>query len=159
MCYRTSKSNGAYLLHILYDLTVSPPEFERESLSDSPEITLYKWDFLSTPIAARNDDGDVIYTSEVIIDSEIIPAEMMRAIEDRLYGTDNTVAKLLTPDELVELCESNHYNIGESPDLPPVEYGVSRTVLYLDGVGYAWSGMVSITTNPQGGEVSDIWVM
>ena len=39
----------------------------------------------------------------MVIDSTRVPAEKMKLIEDKLYGTDNTEATLPLPDEILEL--------------------------------------------------------
>lgn len=119
-CYRTIVGNDTlgedygYKLHIVYGAKVSPSERTHQTVNDSPEVETLSWEFTTTPVAVEG----MKPTAVVTIDSTKFTSEddksKLKAIEDKLYGTDGTTTSgtsgttttsateptLITPDEI-----------------------------------------------------------
>ena len=108
-CYRstigndTEYNNYGYKLHIIYGLTASPSERSYSTVNDSPEAATLSWEVSSTPVNVAGFKP----TSIVTINSKKINAEALKEIEDALYGTAETEAKILLPDEIKAICDKH----------------------------------------------------
>lgn len=106
----TEGQDHGYIIHIVYGCVVSPSERAYNSVNDSPEAVELSWEYTTTPVAV----SDMKPTSYVEIDSRTVSAEGMKAIEDKLYGTDAalggspaaTAAMLPLPDEIKQIISS-----------------------------------------------------
>lgn len=111
-CYRTKIGNDTegqdhgYQLHIVYGAQVSPSERSYTTINDSPELVSLSWEFTTTPIPVTGYKP----TARIILDSTVVPAADMKAIEDKLYGTDGsgegsagTESQLLMPADIFAL--------------------------------------------------------
>lgn len=106
----TEGQDHGYIIHIVYGCVVSPSERAYNSVNDSPEAVELSWEYTTTPVAV----SDMKPTSYVEIDSRTVSAEGMKAIEDKLYGTDAasggspaaTAATLPLPDEIKQIISS-----------------------------------------------------
>lgn len=110
LCYRTVKGNDTllndygYKLHLIYGCSASPSEKAYSTINDSPEAITFSYEISTTPVAV---DG-LLSTSgkpmkavaSITLDSTILGADAMKAIEDVLYGTDQTEGRLPMPDEI-----------------------------------------------------------
>lgn len=100
----TEGQDHAYIIHIVYGCVVSPSERAYNSTNDSPEAVELSWEFTTTPVPVT----DMKPTAYVEIDSRTVSAAALKAIEDKLYGTDAasggspaaTTATLPLPDEI-----------------------------------------------------------
>jgi len=106
LCYRTIIGNDvdlddhAFLLHLLYGLTVSPSEKSYETKDDSPEGIAFSWDFSSVPAPVTGSKP----TSLITIDSRTADATKLTAFLEIIYGDDTpTDPRLPLPDEVVTL--------------------------------------------------------
>ena len=110
LVYVTQKGNDVqgseygYIIHIIYNATASPSEREYTTINDSPEPIEFSWDFSTNPIPVTGRKS----TSVLKIDSTKIAATTagvagLNKIKDKLFGSDNGPATLLTPDEIVDL--------------------------------------------------------
>lgn len=94
------KSNDyGYKIHIIYGAKASPSEKGFQTVNDSPEAISFSWELSTTPVTV---DG-FKPTAHLEIDSTKVEATKMKKIEDALYGTESTEAKLLLPDEIINL--------------------------------------------------------
>ena len=106
----TEGQDHGYIIHIVYGCVVSPSERAYNSVNDSPEAVELSWEYTTTPVAV----SDMKPTSYVEIDSRTVSTEGMKAIEDKLYGTDAasggspaaTAAMLPLPDEIKQIISS-----------------------------------------------------
>lgn len=106
----TEGQDHGYIIHIVYGCVVSPSERAYNSVNDSPEAVELSWEYTTTPVAV----SDMKPTSYVEIDSRTVSEEGMKAIEDKLYGTDAasggspaaTAATLPLPDEIKQIISS-----------------------------------------------------
>ena len=104
LSYRTfvatdSNENYGYKIHIIYDLTADPSSTISETLSDSVSIKEFSWKVYSRPSSYSGYSP----VSHVVIDSTIMTANALTAIENKLYGTVSTSATLPTLTELYTL--------------------------------------------------------
>ena len=117
-CYRTEigndtamESDDGYILHIVYNSTVSPSSKSRTTQNENPDAVEFSWDFASTPVPVEGVTG-VKQTSTLELNSLKLGANKMAAIETVLYGTaasgnDAAVdARLPLPTEIISILNS-----------------------------------------------------
>lgn len=117
LCYRTEIGNDesqahGYKIHLVYNCLASPSERSYETINDSPEAITFSWEFSTTPVNVSDVSGKSFKpTACVTIDSTKLTTNQLTALEEALYGkaadttqqTAEVKAKLLLPDEIVEL--------------------------------------------------------
>ena len=116
LAYRTEIGNDAegdsfgYLLHLIYGCEAAPSEKAYTTMNDSPDMMGLSWEITTTPVPVTGFKPTACMT----LDSTLLSAAAMKAIEDVLYGTDEvpageggtppavpaTVARLPLPDEV-----------------------------------------------------------
>lgn len=114
--YRTKKGNDAegedygFKLHLVYGCSASPSEKSYETINDSPDAITFSYEVTTTPVNVSGLDATgkpFKPVSSVTIDSTLVDAQKLAALEAILYGTDAsgedsaaTTARLPLPDEL-----------------------------------------------------------
>lgn len=101
----TEGQDHAYIIHIVYGAKASPSERGYKSVNDSPEAVELSWEFTTTPVNVANFKP----TAYLEIDSRTVTEAALKAIEDVLYGKDEsekTDARLPLPDEIKSIIES-----------------------------------------------------
>ena len=99
LCYRTVVGNDVkgnehgYKLHLVYGAKANA------TVNDSPEAVTFSWEVTTTPVNVAGFKP----TASVTIDSTKIEAGKLKAIEDKLYGTQDQEPTLLMPDEIKQL--------------------------------------------------------
>lgn len=88
-----------YKIHLIYGATASPSEKAYSTINDSPEAVTFSWEITTTPIEVEGHKP----TATVVIDSTKCNASLLKAIEDKLYGTEMSEPSLPTPDEIAEM--------------------------------------------------------
>lgn len=105
LCYRTIVGNDVkgnehgYKLHLIYGAKAKPSEKAYATVNDSPEAVTFSWEVSTTPVNVAGFKP----TASVTIDSTKIQADKLKAIEDKLYGTENQEPTLIMPDEIKQL--------------------------------------------------------
>ena len=105
LCYRTILGNDTdsnahgYKLHLIYGCLASPSEKSYSTVNDSPEAITFSWEVKSTPVNVSGFKPTAVLT----IDSTKVDKEKLSKLEDALYGSASTEAKLPTPDEVVAI--------------------------------------------------------
>lgn len=89
-------------IHLIYGALASPSEKGYATINDSPEAITFSWELKTTPVAVSGFKP----TASLVIDSTKVSEEGMKAIEDVLYGTESTEARLPLPDEVKSIIES-----------------------------------------------------
>lgn len=103
--YRTLIGNDTegdahgYKLHIVYNATVSPSEKSYGTVNDSPDAINFSWEVSTTPIPVTGYKP----TAHIEIDSTKADATKLKALEDKLYGTENSESELLLPDAIITM--------------------------------------------------------
>lgn len=98
----TAGQEHAYKLHLIYGAVITNTSTEHSSLSDSPEVVDFSWDYETLP--QENEDYQPF--SELIIDSRKISPKSMAQLEAILYGSETETPRLPTLDELIELFQA-----------------------------------------------------
>lgn len=152
--YRTRLGNDvsgadfAYKLHLVYGALAAPSEKAFATINDSPEAITFSWEVTTTPVPVTGLKPTAIIT----IDSSKVSAANLQALEDALYGTAGTNARLPLPDEVIAIFA------GGQTDVTPTEPGFTAstgviTIPTVTGVTYrradtnaVVSGSVTIPT-------------
>lgn len=112
LSYRTKIGNDTdgedhgYKLHLLYGCSASPSERSYQTVNDSPEAITFSYELSTTPIPvnAKDKDGNEMKaTAIMVIDSTLVKKEKLEALEELLYGSESSEAKLPLPDEVIAL--------------------------------------------------------
>ena len=105
LCYRTSVGNDiqgqnfSYKLHLIYGCTVAPSEKSYSTINDNPEAITFSWELSTVPVPV---DG-FSPTASLVIDASKVDEGKMQLLEDALFGDESNEAKLLLPNEIMEL--------------------------------------------------------
>lgn len=86
-----------YKIHVAYGLRASVSEKSHDTVNDSPEAGTFSWDASGTPVPVTGYKP----TAKLEFDSTKLGAGKMKALEDILYGTESTTARLPKPDEIL----------------------------------------------------------
>ncbi len=105
LSYKTTLGNDVdgndygYKLHLIYGALAAPSEKGYSSINDSPEAITFSWEVTTTPVSVTGFKP----TASITIDSTKVDATKLKALEDILYGTENTDPYLPLPDEIAAL--------------------------------------------------------
>jgi hypothetical protein len=106
LCYRTKIGNdlagadAGYKLHLVYGCQASPSERAYGTINDSPEAIAFSWEIATSPVPVTG----FAPTALVVVDSTVVTAASLTALEDALYGGGTeTVARLPLPNEVLTL--------------------------------------------------------
>lgn len=103
LCYKTTLGNDVdgnehgYKLHIVYGALAAPSEKAYATINDSPEAITFSWDISTTPVEVEGYKP----TACITIDSTKVQSEKLKTLEDILYGTNETEARLPLPAEII----------------------------------------------------------
>ena len=89
----------SYKLHLVYNVLLSPSPHMHQQV----EVNSFTWGFTTTPVSIPDSKP----SAHLVIDSKIAYSWTITAIENILYGTDDTDPRLPDPDELFEIFEEN----------------------------------------------------
>ena len=114
--YRTNVGNditqdSGYKIHLVYNALAQPSERAYTSRSDSADPLTLSWDIQAVAplLTGAHPTAHLVYSSK--IHSEFI----MTAIEDILYGTDTTDARLPTLAEVEGIIQRSGMGYGHGP--------------------------------------------
>ena len=105
LCYRTSVGNDiqgqnfSYKLHLIYGCTVAPSEKSYSTINDNPEAITFSWELSTVPVPV---DG-FSPTASLVIDASKVDEGKMELLENALFGDETNEAKLLLPNEIMEM--------------------------------------------------------
>ena len=105
LCYRTSVGNDiqgqnySYKIHLIYGCTVAPSEKSYSTINDNPEAITFSWELSTVPVPV---DG-FSPTASLVIDASKVDEGKMQLLEDALFGDESNEAKLLLPNEIMEM--------------------------------------------------------
>jgi len=155
--YRTRLGNDvsgadfAYKLHLVYGALAAPSEKAFATINDSPEAITFSWEVTTTPVPVTGLKPTAIIT----IDSSKVSAANLAALEDALYGTAGTNARLPLPDEVIAIFAGGQTAV--TPTAPTFTPATGAIVIpTVTGVTYrradtnaVVSGTVTIPTSGQ----------
>lgn len=107
LSYRTIKGNDTksnaygYKLHLVYNAIASPSERAYDTINDSPDAITFSWEVNTTPVAITT--GNYKPTASVVIDSTTADPVKLKALEDKLYGTETEEATLPSIDDVITM--------------------------------------------------------
>ena len=108
LSYRTAIGNDidgsdyGYKLHLIYGALAAPSEKAYATINDSPEAITFSWEVSTTPVNVTGFKP----TASLVIDSTKVDKAKMTIIENILYGTDGTTARLPLPDEIKSILDT-----------------------------------------------------
>lgn len=89
-----------YKYHLIYGATASPSEKQYSTVNDSPEAGTFSFELTTTPIAVPGYKNTALITIDTALVND---AAKITALENKLFGTENTEPELPTPEEVFEL--------------------------------------------------------
>ena len=107
LSYRTKLGNDVdgqdhgYKLHLIYGGLASPSERGYQTVNDSPEPINPSWEITTTPV----DVPGFKPTARLIITSTKVDPAKLKALEDILYGSDDTEPRLPMPGEVIKMLQ------------------------------------------------------
>jgi hypothetical protein len=104
LSYRTRVGNDldsdhAYKIHLLYNLIANPDTYTYQSLSAQAAPIEFAWVLTGTPPKIEKFRPTV----HISIDSEETPADLLKSLEDVLYGTDTSEPHLPSISEIADM--------------------------------------------------------
>ena len=81
-------------IHIAWNSTASPSEKSYATINDNPDAITFSWECTTSPVSV---------TGHMEIDCSKLKPATVKAIQDKLWGTENAEATLPSPDELIKL--------------------------------------------------------
>ena len=97
----TESTGHGYLINLVYNATAGVASKDFETINDSPDAIEFSWDFTTTPVDTGVDNTQSM--AHIIIDSTKLEQSKLKKVEEAIYGTDSSDAKLPTPKELMVL--------------------------------------------------------
>ncbi len=104
----TEKNAYGYKLHLIYGATAAPSEKGYNSVNESTEAMTLSWEISTTPVEVTNHKP----TASITIDSTKANPEKLKALEDILFGSDESEARLPLPDEIISLMKEDVPAVG-----------------------------------------------
>ena len=86
-------------IHVAWNSTAAPSEKSYASINDSPDAITFSWECTTSPV---NDTGHRP-TSHMEINCTKLKEKTIKAVQDKLWGSESTNATLPSPDELIQL--------------------------------------------------------
>jgi hypothetical protein len=115
LCYRTSIGNDkdgtdyGYKIHIIYNCLASSSEKGFNTVNDSPEAITFSWEVTTMPVSVTGFKP----TAFLVLDSKKFKlsglVNVLRGIEEVLYGSSNTSARLPLTSEIRDLFQFYMY--------------------------------------------------
>lgn len=109
--YRTRIGNDhdgiehGYKIHLVYNALAKPSDRSYGSLGDSMDPTTFSWDITTKPVAIPG----ISFGAHLVINSTTAWPWAIKAVEDVLYGTEDTPAYLPDPQEVLDLFVENAF--------------------------------------------------
>lgn len=88
-----------YKLHLVYGALASPSEKSYSSINDSPEAITFSWEISTTPVEVPGCKPSAIIT----IDSTKVDKDKLTELENIIYGSAETEARLPLPTEIITI--------------------------------------------------------
>jgi hypothetical protein len=134
-------ADHGYKLHLVYGALAAPSEKSYASINDSPEAITFSWEVTTTPVPVTGLKPTAIIT----IDSTKVNAANLATLEDALYGTAGTNARLPLPDEVIAIFAGGQTAV--TPTAPSfVAAGGTITIPTVTGVTYRRADTNAIVT-------------
>ena len=137
----TNGTDNGYKIHLVYGALAAPSEKAYNTINDSPEAMTFSWEFTTTPVPVSGLKPTAIMT----IDSTKVGAAALTSLENALYGTAGTNARLPLPDEVISFFAGGLTKV--TPAAPTfVAAGGTITIVATTGVTYRRADTNAIVT-------------
>lgn len=93
-----------YKLHIVYGALAAPSEQSNETISDKPTPNVFSWKITTLP--PKTSGHNYRPTAHFVVDSTQAPAALLSSLEDMMYGTDLSIPRIPSAQELLDLFAS-----------------------------------------------------
>ncbi|MBQ8134780.1 MAG: hypothetical protein IJ192_10315 [Clostridia bacterium] len=108
LCYRTLVGNDedgtdfGYKIHLVFDCIASPTDKSYSTINDTPDAVTFSWDVSTNQVVIEGykPTATLVLESQKFKESGLF--NVLKALEDILYGTDNTESKFPTVAEIME---------------------------------------------------------
>lgn len=94
-----SATDYGYKIHLVYNATAKPSEKAYATVNDSPEAISFSWELSTIPVKVTGLKPTAIIT----IDSTKVSSAELATLEEILYGSAGSNARLPMPDEVIAL--------------------------------------------------------
>lgn len=136
-----SGTDFGYKLHLVYGALAAPSEKAYATINDSPEAITFSWEVTTTPVPVTGLKPTAIIT----IDSTKVTPANLTTLEDALYGTAGTNARLPLPDEVLAIFAGGQTVV--TPTQPTfVAAGGTITIPTVTGVTYRRADTNAVVT-------------
>ena len=95
----TKGNSHGYKLHLVYGAKAKPSSRDYKTINDSPEAIELSWEISTTPIKVPGSKP----TAHLTINSTKVSAAKLAKLEDILFGSDTSDARLPLPAEIIEI--------------------------------------------------------
>lgn len=143
LSYRTDKEDGRHKIHLVYNAMATPSAYASKTKSDKVDPNTFLWDIYTVP----NDIEGFAPSAHLVVDTSVASKDAVEALEDIIYGTDTTPARLPLAQELVDLFESlATLVIIDNGDGSWTAIGPSEAIVMLDPITFqiTWPSVVYI---------------
>ena len=86
-------------IHVAWNSTAAPSEKSYASINDSPDAITFSWECTTSPVNVTGHRP----TSHMEINCAKLKEKTIKAVQDKLWGSENKNATLPSPDELIQL--------------------------------------------------------
>lgn len=94
-----SEKDDGYKIHLVYGATASPSDKGYTTINDSPDAITFSWEIDTTPVNVTGYKP----TALMVVNTTKFEPEMIKKLEDILYGTEDDEARLPLPDEVISI--------------------------------------------------------
>lgn len=95
----TAGTDYGYEIHLVYNATAGVTSRDHETVNDSPDAIEFSWDFSTLPV----DVPGAKPSAHLIVSSLDTDPEILKTLENTLYGTESKAPKLPSPAELITI--------------------------------------------------------
>ena len=100
----TEYEDHGYIIHLIWGATAAPSSKDYQTINDSPEATSLSWEIDTVPVEIGTINGKTYKPSaHMEIHSLGVDASNLATLEAALYGSDNSVAHLPSPAEVIAI--------------------------------------------------------
>lgn len=131
----TDGTDHGYKLHLVYGALAAPSEKSYSTINDSPEAITFSWEVTTTPVEVPGFKPSATLT----IDSTKVSAVGLGLLEDALYGTAGSDARLPLPEEVIAFFAEE---IQVVTPTKPEQVGNTITIPTVVGVDYRIDGEI-----------------
>lgn len=148
LSYRTRVGNDqdperGYKIHIVYNALAEPSQRNYSSVGETAEPVEFSWTVTTRPPVIPGYKP----TAHVVIDSRSTDADVLKAVEDALYGDDENTARLPTLDDILAMYDAfYHFEVTDLGDGVYTISGPDEAITLLENnmIQFDWHTVVQV---------------